>query len=470
MTRACQNLFDELRAYKRSRALAVALSAGILDAVHEGDETTGGIAKRCSMREDWASSLLRVLADLGVVERTANTWKLTRTGEEAVADKALRAFSGYHLHCYEAWLGLPDRCNGQADIQGFHRRAAHDRDFVQSYLRSMDAIARRSLPFLKQYCRLDGRVLDVGAGPSTFCRQLAEDRGSQVTALDLPPIVEEARKLYGCPHGFEWFGGDFREYTPPQPYDAVFCSHLIEYAPRSELPSWLARMIGFLRPGGTAAFLTFLRNDEATDTSQLDLFELSTGVNGENLGHICAPGELEEALRAAGANDIVCTALPEGPSYSEYLVTCMTCIREDGPTDPTLDLLRTRVEHWARFSNSIDPYGKEPLQTLYDAVNSFLQRHAKISYNDFRGQCKPWEWTEDSYGLFGRGSIRRSLFDHRARLLLAALSDCEEMGIALSDLLRVLTECPIPTISQTPSEPTVQAIAAVLRDSSSAKK
>lgn len=322
MTRACQNLFDELRAYKRSRALAVALSSGILDAVHEGNETAGDIAKRCRMREDWASSLLRVLADLGVVERTSGTWKLTRTGEQAVDDEALRAFSGYHLHCYEAWLDLPARCNGQVDARGFHRRAAQNSDFVQSYLRSMDAIARRSLPFLKQNCRLDGRVLDVGAGPSTFGRHLAEGRGCQVTALDLPPIVEEARKLYDCPHGFEWVGGDFREYAPPQPYDAVFCSHLIEYASRSELPSWLARMIGFLRPGGTVAFLTFLRNGEATDMSPLDLFELSTGVNGENLGHISTPGELEEALGAAGASGVACVALPEGPSYSEYLVTC----------------------------------------------------------------------------------------------------------------------------------------------------
>jgi len=322
MTRACQNLFDELRAYKRSRALAVAVSAGVLDTVHEGNETTGTIAEQCKMQEDWASSLLRVLADLGVVERTADTWKLTCMGEEAVADETLRAFSDYHLHCYEAWLELPARCNGRADVQGFHRRAADDGDFVRSYLRSMDAIAQRSLPFLKQHCRLDGRVLDVGAGPATFCRHLVEDRGCHVAALDLPPIVEEARNLYGCPQGFAWIGGDFREYAPPQQYDAIFCSHLIEYASQPELPAWLGRIIGFIRPGGTAAFLTFLRSEGVVGTAQLNLFELSTGVNGERLGHICTPNEFQDALRNAGAADITCKPLPEGPSYSEYLVTC----------------------------------------------------------------------------------------------------------------------------------------------------
>jgi len=322
MTRTCHNLFDELRAYKRSRALAVALSVGMLDAVHEGYEKTIDIAARCKVRKDWASSLLRVLADLGVVERTAEVWKLTRTGGEAVSDEALRAFSGYHLHCYEAWLDLPARCNGRAGTQGYHRRAARNREFVQSYLRSMDAIAQRSLPFLKRHCRLDGKILDVGAGPSTFCRHLAEDRGCHVTALDLPPIVEEARKLYGCTPRCKWTGGDFREYAPPQQYDAVFCSHLIEYASQAELPGWLSRIIGFVRPGGNSAFLTFLREEGAAEAAQLNTFELSTGVNGEDLGHICAPSELEDALKVAGAADVACTPLPEGPSYSEYLVTC----------------------------------------------------------------------------------------------------------------------------------------------------
>jgi len=322
MTLACQNLFDELRAYKRSRALAVALSAGVLDVLRSGCKATSNIAAECGIREDWAFSLLSILADLGVVEKTADTWTLTPKGEDAAADEALQAFGGYHLHCYEAWLDLPDRCNGSTSAPGLHRRAAGNGEFVQSYLHSMDAIAQRSLPFLKQKCQLGGTVLDVGAGPSTFCRHLAETQGCRVTALDLPPIAEVAKKLFDYPEGFEWAAADFREYVPAQRFDALFCSHLIEYAPQSELPAWLSRMMGFVRPGGSAAFLTFLRDTESDGTSQLNLFELSTGVNGERLGHICSPGELQEALRNAGAAEIVCKPLPEGPSYSEYLVTC----------------------------------------------------------------------------------------------------------------------------------------------------
>ena len=322
MSQECHSLFDELRAYKRSRALAVAFTTGLVDAVGSGEHAAGDIAAACGVPEDWASSLLTVLADLDVVEWAGDRWTLTSTGKVAVADQALRAFAGYHLHCYEAWLDLPDRCGGNAVDSGFHRRAAQNPEFVRSYLVSMDAIAQRSLPTLKKECRLSGSVLDVGAGPSTFCRHLAFAGSCHVTALDLPPLVEQAKGLFEYPACFEWVAADFREYMPEREFDALFCSHLLEYASAAELPVWLSQMRGFLRPGGTAVFLTFLREANSEGSAGLDLFELSTGVNGERLGHVCTSDEFQAALQSAGLAEISCKALSKGPSYPEYLVTC----------------------------------------------------------------------------------------------------------------------------------------------------
>jgi len=321
MTRAYQSLFDELRAYKHSRALAVAFSTGLVDAI--GDRaTTSDVAARCSMREDWTCSLLSVLADAEVVEKIEDTWRLTNKGKDAVANEALRAFAGYHFHCYEAWLDLSGRCSGRINGPGFHRRASRNAEFVRSYLSSMEAIARRNLPFLKERFHPNGTVIDVGAGPSTFCRHLVAEQRCRVTALDLPPITKEAQRLFGCPASFEWVAADFREYVPKQKYDALFCSHLLEYASKLELPAWLLRMAGFIRSGGIGAFLTFLRAPDSEQIAQLDLFELSTGVNGDILGHVCTRDELQEALRIAGASRITCKPLPKGASYPEYLVTC----------------------------------------------------------------------------------------------------------------------------------------------------
>lgn len=323
MSLAYQDLFGELRAYKRSRAFAVALSTGLLDAVSSVGLPVASIAAACLMPEDWTYSLLLILADLGLVERREDMWMLTAKGKEAASNQALRAFAGYHLHCYESWLSLPDRCRGIAAGTGFHQQAARNPAFVRAYLLSMDAIAQRSLPFLKKECRLTGTVLDVGAGPATFCRHLASSGRCRVTALDHPQMIEIAKDLFTRPASFEWLAADFRDYAPPRKFDSLFCSHLLEYASPPGLADWLGQMREFLRPGGTAAFLTFLRQAGSDASGDLNLFELSTGLNGERLGHICTADEFKAALQHAGAAGISCNALPEGPSYSEYLVTCI---------------------------------------------------------------------------------------------------------------------------------------------------
>jgi len=320
MSQACAGLFNELRAYKRSRALAVAFTSGLVDAVRE-HASTARIAAACGLPEDWACSLLAFLADLSVVERSGGRWILTSMGKAADADESLRAFAGYHLHCYEAWQALPE-CARRATGGGFHRRAMADPEFARSYILSMEAIARRALPFLEKECHLNGDVLDVGAGPSTFCRHLASSGRCRVTALDLPPMVEAAKKSFDYPAGFSWVGVDFREYVAEKKFDGVFCSHLLEYASVSEMPSWLTRLHTFVRPGGTTAFLVFLRKDGSPVSPDLDLFELSTGVNGDQLGHVCTPEEFEKVLHDAGATEIEFKPLPAGPSYAEFLVTC----------------------------------------------------------------------------------------------------------------------------------------------------
>ena len=322
MSQDLANIFDQLRAYKQSRALAVALTLGLLDTLEQGAESSEQVASSCGTLEAWTGSLLAVLADLGLVAHSGNTWRLTPKGRAAATDDALRCFAEYHLHCYEAWLDLPHRCRGSVHDGGFHRRALEDPEFVRTYLLSMESIAQWNLPFLEKECCLRGAVLDVGAGPSTFCRHMACKGNTRVTALDLPPLVEAAKRHFDYPGNFEWIGADFRDYTPEKKFDGLFCSHLLEYASASDLPEWLARLHGFLRPGGTAAFVVFLRDPRPKTDVDLDLFELSTGVNGERLGHVCTTEEFLEVLREAVATEIACEVLPEGPSYSEYLVTC----------------------------------------------------------------------------------------------------------------------------------------------------
>jgi hypothetical protein len=132
-----------------------------------------------------------------------------------------------------------------------------------------------------------------------------------------------ARQLYGESSQTIWIEEDFFSWDVPYGYDAIYCSHFLEYCPNSRLSSWLRRMRNCLNPNGYAAFVVFLRDENLPIQPNLDLFEISTGLNGDALGHICTQTEFESALAEAGFSNIITKAIPSGPSYSEYLVTCI---------------------------------------------------------------------------------------------------------------------------------------------------
>lgn len=315
-------IFDELRAYKRSRALSFAISVGLLDVLREGLQSSADLCTSCGLAECWTRNLLGVLADVGLVAQKDDRWSLTEVGAAAARNEALRSFAIYHLHCYEGWLDLPTLCRSASTGGAFHRRAMAHREFATAYLLAMESIAQASLSFLTASCFISGEILDVGAGPATFSRRLPAQRTCRVTAVDLPPMVEAARQIIEPAAGFEWVGADIREYRADHRFDSVFCSHVLEYVPAADLLDWLGRLRQCAKRGGVTAIVTFVQDPLAERDSALSIFELSTGVNGCELGRVYTVEEFRSALHQAGGRAITCRRIPSGPSYPECLFTC----------------------------------------------------------------------------------------------------------------------------------------------------
>lgn len=111
----------------------------------------------------------------------------------------------------------------------------------------------------------------------------------------------------------------------------------------------------------------------------------------------------------------------------------------------------------------VDPYDKEPLKKLTDKVNSFLQRHAGLNYEEFVKRSDPYNFDKDDYSTLQKKALKRRLFDHRAYLYLSALDDCEREGADVEKLLKQISQNRIPFIKKGEREPTFDAILAVYK-------
>jgi cyclopropane fatty-acyl-phospholipid synthase-like methyltransferase len=319
------HLYDEIRAYKRSRIMATAIHLGILSALkRHGPVSLAKLSADLSLVPDWLTAILRILCRQGFVTVKGQSYSLTEVGHEAESDSTLRAFSGYHFHCFDSWMCLPQAMFSKKG-NNFHRQRIRDKDFCRAYLMSMAAIAESHAEFVEQECGslLKGAILDIGAGPSYLCRRLAHsDASVTITALDFEEIVLSAKELYGEPENLQWIAGDFFHWEASGQFDAAHLGHVLEYCPKDELAIWLRRIRSFIKDEGYLILVVFLRDENSEAAEDLDLFEISTGLNGANLGHISTTTQITDELQHAGFRNIEVKMIPEGPSYSEYLVTC----------------------------------------------------------------------------------------------------------------------------------------------------
>ncbi len=103
--------------------------------------------------------------------------------------------------------------------------------------------------------------------------------------------------------------------------------------------------------------------------------------------------------------------------------------------------------------------------TLSEKVNSFLQRHAGLDYEEFVIRANPYGFDNEDYSVLPKNALKRRLFDHRAYLYLSALEDCEKEGADIEDLLEQISNGRIPFIKKEKDEPTFNSIRDVLKRS-----
>jgi SAM-dependent methyltransferase len=220
----------------------------VFEALATGPLTPDELAARCELAAGGAERLALALTSIGVLDREGGRYRL------AVDWGLVESQS-------DLWGRLPAVVRGGSPT-GFDQAAIAAQAYpsLVGFLRMLGgAPARRAAVPLAAGLPADGRVLEVGAGSAAWSLALvAEQTSCQVTALDLPPVLEVTRRsvdVAGRADRYRFLAGDVFLDELGGPYDLGLIANVVHLFGEARAIELLTRVGAALRPGGRLAVI-----------------------------------------------------------------------------------------------------------------------------------------------------------------------------------------------------------------------
>lgn len=231
-----QPLMELATGYWRSAALSAAVELGVFEALDAAPRSAADLAATLGMAPRHLEELLHALVALELlveqegrfaIEPSAAVF-LAPSGAACMLD-ALR----FNMDLYPLWgrLAQSVREGRPALPPGAH--LGMDPARTRRFAMGMHSRALSLAPALLSALPIPegGSLLDVGAGPGTFSRLLAEQRKNlYVTQFDLPPVLAVAEELAAASPAVDrvaFAPGDYRRDALPEGFDVVlYCGAL----------------------------------------------------------------------------------------------------------------------------------------------------------------------------------------------------------------------------------------------------
>ncbi len=302
-------LMDLATGYWPAAALSAAVELGVFEALAAGERSADAVAARCGASAGHVADLLDALASIGLLRRDGAGFafdpgaaRFLDPSSPACMIDALRM----NLDLYPLWgrLAATVRDGKPAIPPGAHlgQDPARTRRFVLAMHGRALGMAAEMLPAIDPGPGV-ATLLDVGAGPGTFSRLLAESRPRlRVTHLDLPPVQAIAQELGASSPAaarIDYRPGDYRADGYGGPYDAVlYCGALHQENPASARGVF-GRIRDALRPGGTVRVVDLMREPGRAAPAFACLFSLTMRLTSP-FGRVFDAGEAAALLLDAG--------------------------------------------------------------------------------------------------------------------------------------------------------------------------
>jgi len=318
-------VFEMMQAVQKTAALKAAIDLDIFRPVGEGRGDVASIAEHANASERGIRILCDFMVINGVLTKEGNLYRHTPSSA-AFLDPA----SPGCLASVAQFLGndamrepLKDLAqvvrDGRTSLEGEGSVEPENPIWVQFAETMAPMMAPMAGPLaatvLEEH---EGpmRVLDIAAGHGLFGIEVAkQNKQAHVTGLDWAPVLRVALKnaeKAGVQDRYNMLPGSAFEVDFGGPYDVVLLTNFLHHFDKPTCVDLLKKVHGALKPGGSAATLEFVPNEDRVSPPMAAGFAM-TMLTTTVAGDAYTFSELGAMYRGAGFKDVRSNPIPMSP-------------------------------------------------------------------------------------------------------------------------------------------------------------
>jgi len=308
--------FETMNAYQRTAVLKGAIELDLFSAIAEGAQTAIELARRCKASGRGVRILCDYLTVIGFLTKQADRYGLTPDAAMFL-DRRSPAYLGTATRflasptSYEAFSNVAETVRqGTCTLGGGGMTAPEHPQWVEfargmAPLMHLPAEGIAGILGAKDAKGASGKwkVLDVAAGHGMFGITLARHNPqAEITALDWRNVLEVAREnaqAAGVAARYHTIAGSAFEADMGTGYDVVLLTNILHHFDVATCETLLRRVHAALAPGGRAAILEFVPNDDRVSPPQAATFAMMM-LGMTPAGDAYTFKELESMCRNAG--------------------------------------------------------------------------------------------------------------------------------------------------------------------------
>ncbi|HEX5388020.1 MAG TPA: class I SAM-dependent methyltransferase [Gemmatimonadales bacterium] len=305
-------ILETLCAYERSAALKAAIELDLFTAIGEGDDTVPELSARTGAAEHGVRILADYLTVIGYLEKSGDKYALTPE-PATYLDRRSPAYLGsiaqfiaspmFERHFDEFTEAV--RRGGTTEGEG---TLAPEHPVWVEFARAMAPLMR---PVSEMLARAVGagtgtggwRVLDIAAGHGLFGIAIAKaDPRASVVAVDWDNVLAAAREnaaAAGIASRYAVNPGSAFTVDFATGFDLALITNFLHHFDRDTCTGLLRRVRAALAPGGRAAILEFIPNEDRITPPRAATFAIKM-LATTPAGDAYTYAELDDMCRAAG--------------------------------------------------------------------------------------------------------------------------------------------------------------------------